>query len=77
MVTHQSVDCLSTLTAVVCGADGQGGITGALAALSSYFTHNQKHETDCGLAFGWDRSNAPRSNPKAVNNLVTCAKKGK
>ena len=57
--------------------DGQGGITGALAALASFYTHNQKTETDCGLDFGWNRSNAPRTNPKAVNNIANCAKKGK
>jgi hypothetical protein len=62
---------------LVHGADGQGGITGALAALSTYFTHNQKHETDCGYNFGWNFANAPRSNPKAVNNIAACAKTGR
>ena len=62
---------------ITSSADGQGGITGALAALASFYTHNQKTETDCGLDFGWNRSNAPKTNPKAVNNIANCANRGK
>ena len=53
------------------------GITGALAALAQSCNQLQRAETDCGLALGWDNPRAPRSNPKARNNIALCAKRGR
>lgn len=52
-------------------ADGVTGITGALAALSEYFTTNQAKQDDCGLDLGWAHPNATVT-AKSINNTAEC-----
>ena len=54
-------------------ADGTSGITGALAALTQYFSTspNVTPQTDCGLDLGWTHANATNS-AKSVNNTAVC-----
>ena len=51
--------------------EGQGGLTGALAGLVSYFS-GQTAVNDCGLDLGWSNPNASAI-PGGVNNLQTCS----
>lgn len=51
--------------------DGITGITGALAALTAYFTTNQGKQTDCGLDLGWTHPNATLL-AKSINNTAVC-----
>ena len=54
-------------------ADGTSGITGALAALTQYFSTspNVTPQTDCGLDLGWTHPNATNS-AKSINNTAVC-----
>lgn len=48
------------------------GITGALAALSEYFTTKQTKQDDCGLDLGWGHPNATVS-AKSIDNTAECS----
>jgi hypothetical protein len=50
--------------------DGNGGITGALAALVQYYGITTQ-QNDCGLDLGWTYINATRT-AKSVNNTAVC-----
>lgn len=47
------------------------GITGALAALSEYFTAKQTAQDDCGLDLGWSHPNATVT-AKSIDNTAEC-----
>jgi hypothetical protein len=53
-------------------ADGVTGITGALAALSEYFTTKQTKQDDCGLDLGWGHPNATVT-AKSIDNTAECS----
>jgi hypothetical protein len=53
-------------------ADGVTGITGALAALSEYFTTMQTKQDDCGLDLGWSHPNATVT-AKSIDNTAECS----
>jgi hypothetical protein len=48
------------------------GITGALAALSEYFTTKQTKQDDCGLDLGWGHPNATVT-AKSIDNTAECS----